>query len=75
MIRDKEGFLPSHEKMLPLCEIPVGKVRSFGLFSQRTPGGESRPVVEIGLVRGAPFFIPGLEGVFRANDFSLEESG
>lgn len=75
MVRDKEVLLPSHEDVFPLGEIPVGEIRSLGLLGQRVPGGEPRPMNHVGLFGGPPCFIPGLEGMFVPNDFSLKECG
>jgi len=73
MVGNEEGFFPSHEYMLALGEITICEIRSFGLFSQGTPGGKSRPVVQVGLFRSAPFFITSLESVFGADNFSFKK--
>jgi hypothetical protein len=73
MIRDQEVFFPPHEDVLPLREVAVRKVWSFGLFSQRTPGVEPGPVAHIGFLRRAPCLVPGFECIFGSDDLAFEE--
>lgn len=73
MVGNKERFLPSHEYVFTLGEVPVCEIRSFSLFSQRTPGREPRPMVQVCLFRRAPFLITSLESVFSADDFSFKK--
>lgn len=73
MVGNKERFFPSHEYMFTLGEVAVCEIRSFGLFSQRTPGGKPRPMVQVCLFRGAPFLITSLESVFGADHFSFKK--
>lgn len=73
MVGDKERFLPSHEYVFTLGEITVCEIRSFGLFSQRTPGWKPRPMVQVCLFRGTPFLITSLESMFSTDDFSFKK--
>lgn len=73
MVGDKERFLPSHEYVFTLGEITVCEIRSFGLFSQRTPGRKPRPMVQVCLFRGTPFLITSLESMFSTDDFSFKK--
>lgn len=75
VIGDEEVLLPAHEYMFPLGEIAVGEVRALRLFRQRSPSGEPCPVVHVGLLRGTPFFVPGLERMFRADNLPFKKGG
>lgn len=73
MVRHKEVLFPPHEDVLPLREVAVGEIWSFGLLSQRAPGIEPGPVTHVGLIRRAPCLVPGFKGVFVSDDLAFEE--
>lgn len=75
MIRHQELLLPAHEHILAVRAVLVVEVGLLGLFCEGPPGLEARPVLHVFFVAGAPVAVPGLEGVFGADDFAFEEGG
>ena len=75
MIRDQKFLLPPHEHVFPVRAVLVVKVGLFCLFGQGPPGGEAGPVLHVLFVAGAPVFVPGLEGIFGADDLAFEKGG
>lgn len=73
MVRDEEVFFPPHKYMLPLGKVSVGEIGPLCLLRQRSPRGESGPMMHVGFLRSSPRFIPSLEGVFGADNLSFEK--
>lgn len=75
MIRYEEILLPAHEQVFALRKVSVCEISFLGLFGERSPRLEPRPVLHIGFFVGAPSLVLGHECVFCANDFSFEKGG
>lgn len=75
VIGHEEVLLPPHKDMFTLGKIPVREIGPFGLFGEGAPGGKPRPVMHIGFLGGAPFFVPSLERVFGSDDLALKKGG
>lgn len=73
MIRNEEVFLPSHEHVLALSKIAVCEISPLGLFGQRFPCRESRPMVYIGFLISTPCLVASLECVLGSDDFAFEK--
>lgn len=74
VVRDEKIFLPPHENMFTLGEIPVAEIRSLCLLREWSPCWEPSPVVHIGFLRCTPCFVSRLEGMLGPDDFPFEES-
>ena len=72
VVRDQERLLPAHEHVLALRKVLVVEIRFLGGVLEGPPGGEAGPVLHVALVGGAPGGVPGLEGVFAADDLTFE---
>lgn len=75
MIWHKEFLLPAHEHIFAVCAVLVMEIGLLGLFCERSPSGKASPVLHVLLVTSAPVLVPGLKGIFWANDLALKESG
>lgn len=74
VVGDQERLFPAHEDVFALVEVRVVEFGVLGLLSEGPEGGEARPVLHVGSVRGAPFFVVSAEGVFGADDLAFEVS-
>ena len=75
VIRNEKVFFPPHEDVFSLRAVLVVEIRLFRLFGQRPPRRESRPVLHVGFVCGAPRFVFCLNSVFRADNLAFEIGG
>ena len=73
MIGNKEVFLPAHEYVITLSEIPVGEIWFLCPSGQRSPCLESCPMVHICFLGRTPWFMASFERVFGSDDFAFEE--
>lgn len=77
MIRNQKVLFPSHEQVLALVEsVHVGgdlRWSFLGGFCERSPGGETGPVLHVDFFGGAPGGVICAEEVLWANDLAFEE--
>jgi len=72
VVWDEEVFLPPHKDVVPLRKVLVCKILPFCLFGKGSPSLESRPVLHVHLLIGAPFRMFFGKSVFRSDDFAFE---